>query len=161
MEWMGKGEGDGGVEVRDKVERVCSVILACRGCFGGVMACQKNPPLPRHPTHPHTHTYTFIHLQFHQPSPPPISLPHYSPNFLCHHLLSKQTLLSTPSHPLCPLYSCPLMSFPLVLVFWPPCLRLELPLIIYTSSLSSLTLSSSNIWYILFKSKPCTSTPSG
>ena len=65
---MGKGEGEG-VEVKDKVERVCSVILACRGCFRGVMACQRNPPLPRHPTHPHTHTYIHFH-SFPIPSAP-------------------------------------------------------------------------------------------
>ena len=95
---MGKGEGEG-VNVRDKVEGVCSVILACRRCYG--LSEEPPTPMPPHPP-PHTyiHTYTFIHFQFHQGPPPPLSLPHYSPNFPCHHLLSKQTLPSSPSHPL-------------------------------------------------------------
>ena len=98
---MGKGEEEG-VEVKDTVERVCSVILACRGCFGGVVLWHVRRTPHSHATPPtptHIHTYTFIHFQFHQPPLAPLSLPHCSPNFICHHLLSKHTLLSSPSHP--------------------------------------------------------------
>ena len=80
----------------------------------------KEPPTQT-PTHP-THTYTFLHFRFHQPPLSPLNLPHYSPNFLCCHLRSKLTLLSSPSHPLCPLSSCPLISFSFGYCLLPPCL---------------------------------------
>ena len=152
----------GGVEVRDKVEGVCSVILACRSCFGGVMACKKNRPLPRHPIHPHTHTYTFINLISNSISP-------HHPLLACLiTLLISSVIISLAKKPSSHHPATPSVLYPpapwspflcLFLVFWPPCLRLELPLIISTSSLPSLALSSSNISYILFKSKPCSSTP--